>query len=166
MVKRKRLLWQIYPSYLLIILVSITAATVFASRTLKTFTLDQNVLSLTTAARIFEPQIISHLSPPHMQTIDRFCKINGVKGEMRITVIMPSGVVTGDSEESPEKMDNHLDRLFERFYRVDKARSRKLGGTGLGLAIVKHITQAHKGRVTVESKPNEGSTFKIHLPEP
>src|SRR5262249_13111385 len=58
----------------------------------------------------------------------------------------------------------HLPRLFERFYRVDRARSRKLGGTGLGLAIVKHIVQAHHGRTTVESTPGEGSVFSIHLP--
>lgn len=58
----------------------------------------------------------------------------------------------------------HLDRLFERFYRVDKARSRKLGGTGLGLAIVKHIVQAHHGHVSVESVLGMGSTFRIHLP--
>ena len=58
----------------------------------------------------------------------------------------------------------HLPRLFERFYRVDKARSRKLGGTGLGLAIVKHISQAHGGSVSVESSPGKGSAFRIHLP--
>ncbi len=58
----------------------------------------------------------------------------------------------------------HLSRLFERFYRVDKARSRKLGGTGLGLAIVKHIAQAHGGRVSVVSSLGKGSTFTIHIP--
>jgi two-component system phosphate regulon sensor histidine kinase PhoR len=58
----------------------------------------------------------------------------------------------------------HLDRIFERFYRVDKGRSRDLGGTGLGLAIVKHIAQAHGGRVSVESVPGQGSTFTLHLP--
>lgn len=58
----------------------------------------------------------------------------------------------------------HLPRLFERFYRVDKGRSRELGGTGLGLAIVKHIALAHNGRVSVKSDLDKGSVFTIHLP--
>lgn len=59
----------------------------------------------------------------------------------------------------------HLERIFERFYVVDKSRSRKLGGTGLGLSIVKHIVQLHKGNVTVSSSAGKGSTFAIHLPK-
>ncbi len=58
----------------------------------------------------------------------------------------------------------HLDRLFERFYRVDRARSREMGGTGLGLAIVKHLARAHGGEISVESKLGEGSIFSIDLP--
>lgn len=58
----------------------------------------------------------------------------------------------------------HIPRLFERFYRVDKARSRELGGTGLGLAIVKHLVLAHHGSVRVESEPGQGSTFYFELP--
>jgi two-component system, OmpR family, phosphate regulon sensor histidine kinase PhoR len=59
---------------------------------------------------------------------------------------------------------DHLDRIFERFYRVDKARSRERGGTGLGLAIVKHIAQVHGGQVSVTSTVGEGSTFTMHIP--
>jgi two-component system sensor histidine kinase SenX3 len=57
-----------------------------------------------------------------------------------------------------------LERIFERFYRVDRARSRETGGTGLGLAIVRHVAQAHGGDVTVESREGEGSLFTLHVP--
>jgi len=59
---------------------------------------------------------------------------------------------------------HHLDRLFERFYRVDRARSRELGGTGLGLAIVKHLAKSHGGEVIVRSEFGKGTEFTIELP--
>ncbi|NNK28795.1 MAG: sensor histidine kinase, partial [Flavobacteriaceae bacterium] len=58
---------------------------------------------------------------------------------------------------------DHLPRLFERFYRVDKSGSRKVGGSGLGLAIVKHIIEAHDEKIYVESEPNVGSEFSFTL---
>ena len=90
----------------------------------------------------------------------------------------PGGTVLIDTSEHEEDIQisikdygigigpQDFQRLFERFYVVDKGRSRESGGTGLGLAIVKHIVQAHGGNVTVESKLNKGSKFTIHLSKP
>ncbi|MBU0713792.1 MAG: HAMP domain-containing protein [Verrucomicrobia bacterium] len=95
---------------------------------------------------------------------------NAIKFSANGTRILVSGRLTGNDVEIQvtdqglgiEK--KHLSRLFERFYRVDQARSRALGGTGLGLAIVKHIALAHRGTVTVASEPGQGSTFTIRIP--
>jgi two-component system phosphate regulon sensor histidine kinase PhoR len=80
------------------------------------------------------------------------CAPNGSRDRLRVTD-------TGEGI-APE----HLSRLFERFYRVDRARSRDMGGTGLGLAIVKHLARAHGGEASVDSKLGAGATFTIELP--
>ena len=67
-------------------------------------------------------------------------------------------------DEGPGIPERHIPRLFERFYRVDTARSRSAGGTGLGLAIVKHIALAHGGDIAVESEMGAGSTFTLQIP--
>jgi two-component system phosphate regulon sensor histidine kinase PhoR len=74
------------------------------------------------------------------------------------------GLDVAVADEGPGIDAAHLPRLFERFYRVDRARSRELGGTGLGLAIVKHIALVHGGRAEAESAAGSGNVFRIVLP--
>ncbi len=77
----------------------------------------------------------------------------------------PEEIVIKVKDQGCGISEENLSRIFERFYRVDKARSSKLGGTGLGLSIVKHIIQIHGGHIDVKSEVGEGSSFYIHLPE-
>lgn len=92
-------------------------------------------------------------------------KYSNGNSEIKITVIKLSHEIKISVEDKGSGIpEEHLSRLFERFYRVDKARSRQLGGTGLGLSIVKHIALAHKGTVTVSSEINKGSIFSLILP--
>ncbi len=97
--------------------------------------------------------------------LDNAIKYSDEGGPVEISVSRHADEITIELRDEGCGINKEdIPRLFERFYRVDKARSRKLGGTGLGLAIVKHIMQAHGGSVTVASNPGEGSTFTLHLP--
>ena len=97
--------------------------------------------------------------------LDNAIKYSDLGGEVRVEAERVSGEVLIRVRDAGQGIaQEHLPRIFERFYRVDKARSRKLGGTGLGLAIVKHIVNLHGGRISVESALGKGSCFTLHLP--
>jgi signal transduction histidine kinase len=107
----------------------------------------------------------SLLTQAIVNLIDNAIKYSSDNTIVEITAGLDANHIRIDvSDEGPGIMDVHIPRLFERFYRADKARSRKLGGTGLGLAIVKHITNVHQGEVGVSSSVGNGSTFTILLP--
>ena len=94
---------------------------------------------------------------------------NAMKYTDRGRVIVRTGVRDGMSWCEVEDTgagipEEHQPRVFERFYRVDKARSREQGGTGLGLSIVKHIVELHDGTVSLRSAPGQGSTFRFEIP--
>lgn len=101
--------------------------------------------------------------------LDNAIKYSPAQTQVQVQARRENGeIVISVRDRGPGIEKVHLSRVFERFYRTDKARSRSLGGTGLGLAIVKHVAQAHGGRVSVDSSqeegPARGSTFRIHLP--
>ncbi len=91
-------------------------------------------------------------------------KYNKEGGRVKIWFKVDNKSVTTYVSDTGEGIpSSHFNRIFERFYRVDKSRSREKGGTGLGLAIVKHILEGHKSKAEVKSKPGKGSTFSFKL---
>ena len=99
-----------------------------------------------------------------MNLIDNAIKYTQEEGKVTISAKEKDELVQVDITDTgigiPKK---DISRLFERFYRVDKARSRELGGTGLGLSIVKHIVHAHNGEISIQSILGHGSTFSFTI---
>lgn len=98
---------------------------------------------------------------------DNGIKYNHPGGSVRVSVEEGEGSVLLQVQDtgagiSPE----HRDKVFERFYRVDKSHSKQSGGTGLGLSIVKHAVQLHRGKITLESEEDRGTTVSVLLPAP
>jgi two-component system phosphate regulon sensor histidine kinase PhoR len=97
--------------------------------------------------------------------VDNALKYGKVRGSVTL-----SGRIEGDVcllevvDDGPGISPEHLPRIFERFYRIDKGRSRELGGTGLGLSIAKHIVESHGGILYVESRLGVGTRFTIRIP--
>jgi two-component system phosphate regulon sensor histidine kinase PhoR len=110
MTRKKRLIWQLFPSYLLITLLSVLAVSWYASSSLRHFFLDQTAADLKTRALLVEKQIAAHMGPLDADAVDAVCKEIGKNSATRITVILPSGQVIGDSRETPQMMDNHASR--------------------------------------------------------
>jgi two-component system phosphate regulon sensor histidine kinase PhoR len=119
-----------------------------------------------------EPDIIAGVDAPLFEQaianlIDNAIKYSNESNRVLIRACTSGNQIRVSVQDWGIGIDKeHHPRLFERFYRVDKARSRKIGGTGLGLSIVKHIVHIHKGSISLDSEPGRGSTFTIHLPRP
>lgn len=97
--------------------------------------------------------------------IDNAVRHTAAGGSIYVRVGSSDGFAVVDVADTGEGIPTaDLDRVFERFYRVDTARSRETGGTGLGLAIVRHVVEGHGGRVSVTSELGQGSTFTVELP--
>ena len=115
-------------------------------------------------------EMMARFDPPLLEQavvnlLDNAIKYSEPESAIAVKVVQKNSEIIISVEDYGSGIaQKHLPRLFERFYRVDKARSRQLGGTGLGLAIVKHIAQAHGGRVSVKSTLGKGSVFTIHFP--
>lgn len=117
-----------------------------------------------------DPSIEAPINGPLLESaisnlVDNALNYSDGNTSINVSVSVDGGFVTMHVRDQGYGMEKqHSDRIFERFYRVDTARSRKAGGTGLGLSIVKHVVLAHHGKVTVESVPGKGSVFTITIP--
>jgi two-component system phosphate regulon sensor histidine kinase PhoR len=118
------------------------------------------------------PDLAVHADPSRLEQVLGNIVDNAIKyGRTGGTVTVAGRALDGGQvevsiqDDGPGIPPESLERVFERFYRVDKARSREQGGTGLGLAIVKHLIQCHGGRVWATSEPGHGATFYFTLPQ-
>jgi two-component system, OmpR family, phosphate regulon sensor histidine kinase PhoR len=108
----------------------------------------------------------SLLEQAFINLIDNAVKYSPEKSKIECKITKSDkSIVVAIRDEGPGVSKEHHGRLFERFYSIDKARSRDLGGSGLGLAIVKHVALLHKGVVSVQSSVGSGSTFSLSFPE-
>jgi two-component system phosphate regulon sensor histidine kinase PhoR len=97
--------------------------------------------------------------------VDNAVKFNRRAGSVNVTLDRnDSRDVIAVADTGEGIMSEQLERIFERFYRADRARTREVGGTGLGLAIVKHLAKLHGGKVSVNSELTRGTTFQIEIP--
>src|ERR1019366_4595558 len=143
---------------------------VFVKETLDEFSAKANARGMMLEAEV-PAGLVAQADPDRLRQvlanlIDNAIKYGAANG--RVTVrgrpLADGHVEVGVRDDGPGIPSEALARVFERFYRVDKARSREQGGTGLGLAIVKNVIQAHGGEVRVESAPGVGTEFFITLP--
>ena len=110
MKKRTKLIWRLFSSYLLITLLALAAIGWFASAFIQRFYLSQTADDLEARAGLLKAQIATHLEPLQPEQIDALCKSAGQLSETRFTVILPNGLVLGDSREEPRHMDDHSNR--------------------------------------------------------
>lgn len=107
----------------------------------------------------------SYITELFLNLMDNAIKYNHEGGSLNVTVGIEDGkAVAVFSDTGIGISDEHQSRIFERFYRVDKSRSKKIGGTGLGLSIVKHIVAYHSGEISLESELEKGTTITVKLP--
>ena len=96
---------------------------------------------------------------------DNAIKYNNPNGTVSVTLVqVENNAVITVSDTGIGIAEEHLDRIFERFYRVDKSRSKQTGGTGLGLSIVKHIAESLKGTISIQSEIGKGTTITVTIP--